>query len=171
MWGLVPIVVLVIHQTVILVRQGRDRAAKFDQALDARQRSQKPLLVVGGPYGSQATGQWLNIAAHPHGDVCLDLEWRSCREDHFVEGDVRDIPFPDKSFGAVFCSHVLEHLPNAEDVYRAASELHRVADAVFICLPERAGLINWLAPEHAIWVREDGGNVIGVEPNGVRWIT
>ncbi|MBD2102837.1 class I SAM-dependent methyltransferase [Leptolyngbya sp. FACHB-261] len=37
--------------------------------------------------------------------------------------DITDIPFPDNTFDIVYCSHVLEHVP---DDKRAISEFHRV---------------------------------------------
>lgn len=40
-----------------------------------------------------------------------------------VQMDVTDIPFPDDSFNVIYCSHVLEHVPNDR---QALSELHRV---------------------------------------------
>jgi SAM-dependent methyltransferase len=40
-----------------------------------------------------------------------------------VKLDVTSIPYPDRSFDAIYCSHVLEHVP---DDRRAMRELHRV---------------------------------------------
>ncbi|MCK0209484.1 methyltransferase domain-containing protein [Starkeya koreensis] len=37
--------------------------------------------------------------------------------------DIQDIPFPDKSFDIIWCSHVLEHVP---DDRKAMREIHRV---------------------------------------------
>jgi len=43
-----------------------------------------------------------------------------------VAGSVLSIPFPDKSFEAVACFEVLEHLPY-EEFAKALSEVHRIA--------------------------------------------
>ena len=51
--------------------------------------------------------------------VSADLESPLASE-HF---DLLDIPYPEGSFDAVLCSHVLEHVP---DDHAALSELHRV---------------------------------------------
>ena len=52
-----------------------------------------------------------------------------------IEGDAEAIPFPDRSFDAVICEHVLEHLPH----YRTAlAEMARVA--------QRVVLIGWFNP-------------------------
>ena len=40
-----------------------------------------------------------------------------------VEMDITDIQYPDDSFDAIYCSHVLEHVP---DDAKAMSELYRV---------------------------------------------
>ena len=45
----------------------------------------------------------------------------------YRDADVQALPFDDKEFGVVFCSHVLEHLPSAEVCAQAWGELHRVA--------------------------------------------
>lgn len=42
---------------------------------------------------------------------------------NFIVADLTDLPFKDKTFDLVICSHVLEHVPNDK---AAMSELHRV---------------------------------------------
>ena len=64
---------------------------------------------------------------------------------NFVKASVDNIPFPDKHFGAAFCSHVLEHVP---DWKAAARELDRVADKVFIIVPKPIWMQTWLHPKH-----------------------
>jgi SAM-dependent methyltransferase len=51
------------------------------------------------------------------------------KADHVV--DIMDIKFPDDSFDMIWCSHVLEHVP---DDRRAMRELHRVARPGGRCL-------------------------------------
>ena len=53
------------------------------------------------------------------GYLTADLHRRSA----MVEMDITDIQYPDQSFDIVFCSHVLEHVP---DDRQAMSEFHRV---------------------------------------------
>lgn len=152
------------HQGVVSLRMRRERDFAFADALQQRERSQKPLLVVGGPYGSMITGRLLGIPAHGHGDVCLDLDPDSCGEEHFVHGDIRNIPFTDSFFGAAFCSHVLEHLATPDDCALAYSELLRVADRVFVCVPKRDSVVAWLSREHFLWVEIEGGEFKGSVP-------
>jgi ubiquinone/menaquinone biosynthesis C-methylase UbiE len=73
--------------------------------------------------------------------------------------DVRDIPYPGGYFGAVFCSHVLEHLPTPEDACQAIKEMERVADRVFLVVPHKSSIIAWLHPDHHLWVTVDGNSV------------
>lgn len=52
----------------------------------------------------------------------------------FTQGDVENIPFPDKSFDFVYCAHVLEHIENPA---RACEELMRVGKRGYIEIPTR----------------------------------
>lgn len=100
---------------------------------------------------------------HGCGDVCLDIDAGACKIcGQAVEqavADIRDIPYPDQTFGAAFASHVLEHLPTVADAKQALKELYRVANEVFIAAPSRQSFIAWLHPDHHLWVK--------VTPKGV----
>lgn len=71
-----------------------------------------------------------------------------------MAADIRKLPFSDKHFGSSYCSHVLEHMPSAQDLAAAWSELHRVADAVYICVPSRASIWAHLVPDHYLWLKQ-----------------
>ena len=100
---------------------------------------EKPLLVIGGPWGVKAYRRLLDKPAHGDGDVCLDIDRRAL-EGHpcAVVASCTDIPFTDKSFGAIFSSHVLEHMPTTQMAEKALSEMNRVAGSVFIAYPSQA---------------------------------
>lgn len=49
-----------------------------------------------------------------------------------VQGYMEDLPFEDKEFDTVFCSHTLEH---SKDLEKAISEIKRVAKSVVIVIP------------------------------------
>lgn len=66
------------------------------------------------------------------------------------------IPFADKTFGAVFVSHVLEHLSTTDDAKHALEELNRVAEKVYIVYPSRNSIGGWLTPGHHLWVWQEG---------------
>lgn len=116
----------------------RERNRKYFDALHTARKTNKPFLVVGKPCGP--TGCYYGC-----GDVTLDLR-ASIECPGYVQGSVEAIPFPDKHFSAVFCSHVLEHTCNPQ---KALSELHRVADKVFISYPRWWQFYSWYLPGHA----------------------
>jgi SAM-dependent methyltransferase len=66
------------------------------------------------------------LAEHFEEVVALDLEKPAFAIDRVtpVQGDVRSLDFPDDFFDCVFCTEVLEHVPELE---RAAAEISRVA--------------------------------------------
>jgi len=133
---------------------------QYKQALAYARKSGKPLLVAGGSLGTKRTRQLLKMPAHGSGDVCLDIDRRAI-DGHpcGVIASITHIPFSDKSFGAVFASHVLEHLPGTEDAKQATAELHRTADAVFLAYPSRQSITAWIMPGHHLWVWQKDGTI------------
>ncbi len=145
-------------QLALLISELRTSNKKYKAATAAAVAAGKPLLVVGGPWGISRRRRWfLRVPAHGHGDVCLDIDPRafdgySCG----IIADVRHIPLADKSFGAVFVGHVLEHLPTVADALKALTELNRVAEAVFIAYPSRQYIVAQLIPDHHLWIWQKG---------------
>lgn len=148
---------IVAWQMLVWLGEIRDKREKYRMALSCARNSGKPLLIAGGPYGSQKFRRLLKIAAHGGGDVCLDID-RNAVAGHPqpVVASVTHIPFGDKVFGAVFASHLLEHLPSVDRAKQALNELSRTADAVFIVSPSRQSLSAWLHPDHHLWVWQEG---------------
>ena len=140
-------------QLVVWLVETRAKNRKYEAACARARRQDKPLLVAGGPWGITQTRRRLNLPAHGNGDVCLDIDPRALG-DHpsGVVANVTHIPFADKSFGAVFASHLLEHLPTVEAASHALDELNRVAEAVYIVYPSRQSLVGWLIPDHHLWI-------------------
>jgi ubiquinone/menaquinone biosynthesis C-methylase UbiE len=52
----------------------------------------------------------------------------------FYEHNVEELPFPDKSFDTVICTHTLEHVRN---MHLAISELRRVGKKLIIIVPKQ----------------------------------
>jgi hypothetical protein len=120
----------------------------------------KPLLVAGGPWSNTGLRRQLKIPAHGGGDVCLDITYRAFQgHPRGLIADVTQIPFFDKVFGAVFASHLLEHLPSVSSANRALDELNRVAEAVFIVCPSRQSVGAWLHRGHHLWVWQKGDTI------------
>ena len=145
-------------QGLVMLEQTSERREKYDLARARADQVGKPLLVVGGPYGDNPFRCLLDLRAHGHGDVCLDIEARACEgAPTAVVADVRDIPFPAGHFGACLVSHVLEHMPTIADCEQAVRELSRVADVVYVAGPRKTSLLAHIIPDHHLWVEEEDG--------------
>jgi len=152
------------QQAGAYVRSEMEVRRKFNAARESADLVHKPLLVVGGPYGETIFRRSLNWPAHPYGDVCADINPDSCLgAPRFQQLDIKAMPFKSNEFGAVFCSHVLEHMWNLEEVTAAWHELHRVADSVYVCMPRKDSLGGWIATGHHLWVYEVGSGILSVE--------
>jgi hypothetical protein len=140
-------------QLAVWIIENRAKSRQYKAACACAQEKGKPLLVAGGPWGVTRTRRRLNRPAHGYGDVCLDIDRRALG-DHprGVVANVTHIPFADKSFGAVFASHLLEHLPTVDAASQALDELNRVAEAVYIVYPSRQSVVGWAIPDHHLWV-------------------
>ncbi len=132
-----PLVVLTIAQ-VVFENGERDRV--FAQARAKARRLRKPLLNAG-------CGALKPIGGFPRAILESDVNLDVASQDvpRFVLGSIEDIPYQDRYFGAVFCSHVLEHI---EDLDAGLRELHRVADYVYVITPRAIWPRTWLQPDH-----------------------
>ncbi len=144
-------------QLTVWLGEVLSKREKYAAALAFARGRKKPLLVAGGPWGNQRIRHLLKKPAHGDGDVCLDID-RNAIDGHpnAVVASVTHIPFADKSFGAAFASHLLEHLPTTIEAKQALDELNRTAEAVFIVAPSRQSIIGWLHPDHHLWVWQNG---------------
>ncbi len=144
-------------QLAVWLGEMRDKNKKYEAAITYAREGGKPLLVAGGAWGTKRTRHLLKMPAHGDGDVCLDIN-RKAIDGHpcGVIASVTHIPFSDKSFGAVFASHLLEHLPSTDEAKKASAELDRIAEAVFIAYPSRQSIAAWIIPDHHLWVWQKG---------------
>ena len=151
----------------VMYRQSLERKVKYEAARAYANSMGKPLLVVGGPYGSNPLRHIFLTPAHGYGDVCLDIDPEACMncpKGCKVEvADVRDIPYPDGYFASALVSHCLEHLDTVADCQQAWVELHRVSDAVFVAGPSKSSLLAWLIPDHHLWVEQQADGSLRVE--------
>ena len=144
-------------QLAVWLGEIRDKNKKYKAASAYALERNKPLLVAGGPWGAKRTRHLLKMPAHGNGNVCLDID-RNAIAGHpnGVIANVTHIPFSDKSFGAAFASHLLEHLSSTDDAKKALAELDRIAEAVFIAYPSRQSIASWVIPDHHLWVWQKG---------------
>ena len=140
-------------QLAVWLGEIQDKNKKYRAASAYALERNKPLLVAGGPWGAKRTRHLLKMPAHGNGNVCLDVN-RNAIDGHpnGVIANVTHIPFSDKSFGAAFASHLLEHLSTTDEAKQALAELSRVAEAVFIVSPSRQSVAGWIIPDHHLWV-------------------
>ena len=140
-------------QLAVWIIETRAKSRQYKAACACAREKGKPLLVAGGPWGATRTRHRLNKPAHGSGDVCLDINPRAFDgHPRAVMASVTHIPFADKCFGAVFASHLLEHLPTVDAASQALDELNRVAEAVYIVYPSRQSFAGWMVPDHHLWV-------------------
>jgi hypothetical protein len=151
---------VVVWQLAVWSGEISQKNKRYKAAVSCSRKLGKPLLVAGGPWSNTGIRRWLNMPAHGGGDVCLDIARRAF-EGHprGLIADVTQIPFFDKAFGAVFASHLLEHLPSISSANRALDELNRVAEAVFIVYPSRQSVGAWLHRGHHLWVWQKGNTI------------
>jgi len=155
-----------VHQTAVLLGQQWERDAKYALAEQVARSLSKPLLVIGGPYGASPWRHAFGLKAHGCGDLCVDMDARACTGCQYEPGDIRALAYPSGLFGAAFSSHVLEHMRSVEDLQAAWSELHRVSDHVFVCMPGKDSLTGWIGSGHHLWVQEMGPGMLKAEERG-----
>ena len=106
------------------------------------------------------------MPAHKSGDVNIDIiPGAIVGQPNGVVADVVHLPFPDKTFGAAFASHLLEHLPDQAKAEAALVELERVAETVFLSYPSRQSIPAWMIRDHRLWVWQKG-DVVYLQQRG-----
>ena len=117
----------------------------------------KPVLNVGAGTPDSSLRAKL-IGPTLWGDVNMDIasKEKTCTPDNVCYGDINDIPYPDKYFGAVIASHVIEHV---NDPDKALSEMHRVANKVYAIVPKWWAPHTWLYPDHKWFISPNGGKI------------
>jgi len=148
------LLVLVLGVTVGISVAGRvhkeaEKIRVFNEARAYAKKVNKPVLNAGcGSYP-------------PYGDVNLNHIPRSVP--NFVLGNIENMPFEDKEFGACVASHVLEHVDNPEKAYQ---ECCRVAERVYVINPPLWAPQSWLEPTHK-WLVLSGGEPKFIQYNPV----
>lgn len=137
------------------LKENKERWKAYEAARQMADAVGKPLLNIGCPR--------IRPLRYPCGDMCLDIDpdrLKVCESPHPTLADIRAIPFSDNYFGAVLCSHVLEHLHSIEDARQAVAEMVRVSGSrVFVVSPSTTSIPAHLHAEHRLWIvaGQDGG--------------
>jgi hypothetical protein len=160
---------LIVWQVAVWTGEISFKDGRYKAAVDCSRKLGKPLLVAGGPWSNRTIRRKLNMPAHGAGDVCLDIDCRAfAGHPRGLQADVTQIPFLDKAFGAVFASHLLEHLPSVDSAIRALDELGRVSNRVFLVHPSRQSVGAWFHRGHHLWVWQKGDTVYIRSRNGLK---
>ena len=67
-------------------------------------------------------------------DITIKDALKTCENPHFIHGNIEKLPFEDKSFDTVLCTHTLEHLLNPE---KTINEIRRVSKKKIIIVVPR----------------------------------
>ena len=127
---------LVVIQIAALSLEVTEKRWALYEARRLANSMSKPMLNIG-------SRSWMEAALMA--DVNLDIEYQPGIP-NFVLGDAQDLShWPDKHFGSIFASHVLEHV---EDPARALGEWQRVAEYQVIAVPYWGSPHAWLSPQH-----------------------
>ncbi len=119
-----------------------DTAIKRDTDLN-KACTQKILQSVGnGKILDVGCGRGflVNLLSQKHSDVSgIDIYIPESLQEKFPqvkfhEGSAEKLPFPDKHFDTVICTHTLEHVRN---LAQAVSELRRIAKQIIIIVPKQ----------------------------------
>ncbi len=144
------IIALATHEAGIQVKENVERHTYYNTARQYCDEVDKPLLVVG-------------IKRHfwqpPNGDITVDIDPKVLNIPGGVLADEREMPFNDKTFGACYNAHTLEHLYTPDDVELAVNECLRVSDKVVFLAPSPYSIIaNMLVPGHNLRLWFDPAN-------------
>jgi SAM-dependent methyltransferase len=103
------------------------------------------------PYATVLVDRFIEETEHRHEPLRKDNKI-------FVQADVSELPFADKSFDFVYCSHVLEHV---EDPIKACREIIRVGKRGYIETPTfgKDVLFAWAKNMHKWHVVAIGRNL------------
>ena len=129
----------------------REESCRFEyqrRHIDFDLRPGARVLDIGSggdpfPYATTLVDRFPGPTQHRHAPFVRDGR-------EFIEADVCDLPFTDKSFDFVYCAHVLEHV---QDPLAACREIIRVGRRGYIETPTlgKDVLFAWNMPEMHRW--------------------
>jgi SAM-dependent methyltransferase len=123
----------------------------FDQLLRRNERRPRRILVIGCGAGVEV-GHLAAVTGVPVTGVDLTVDPGARRAGvTLLRADARALPFRGASVEAVYCYHVLEHVPEPE---RAVAEARRVLDArglAYFGTPNRSRLVGYVGGRATLW--------------------
>ncbi len=110
-----------VWETGVQIKEHKERHNWFNWSREYCNSVGKPLLTVGLQRGTYNP---------PDGDIVVDVDPEVLNIPTGVLSSVTAMPFPDKSFGVAYNSHVLEHLQSPEDIEAARAGLEAARRAL-----------------------------------------
>jgi len=108
-----------------------------NECIDLIMENLKGKIVLEIAVGRGYMAKKIHEAGHnvTAGDIIINDELKSNNPDiKFVETNIENMPFEDKEFDSVVCTHTLEHVL---DFQAAVRELRRVGKRLIICVPKQ----------------------------------
>ncbi len=125
-------------------RLNRKLAAFLHQQLQSFKRNTvhpRPRTLESGS-GPGSTSAFLASSSESPWTVCLDIDFDALQLTRkrdssipLVVGDMRQLPFSDKTFDLVFNNSTIEHLDNADQAIREMGRVCRLSGRVFVGVP------------------------------------
>jgi SAM-dependent methyltransferase len=83
-------------------------------------------------------------------DLAVDPRWKRPGV-HLVRADARALPFRDQAFEALYCYHVLEHVPGPEAAVAEARRILAPGGFAFFGTPNRSRLVGYAGGRATAW--------------------
>ena len=123
----------------------------FRSLLDQMALAPRRVLVVGCGAGVEVAHLADATGAYVTGiDLTVDPRWRRPNV-QLVRGDALRLPFPDAAFDALYCYHVLEHVPDPARAILEARRVLRPEGAAYFGTPNKSRLVGYIGGRGSAW--------------------
>ena len=121
-----------------------------DLLRQARVRPRR-VLVVGCGEGAEVSYLAREVQAPVVGlDLAIDPRWKQPGV-HLLRADARRLPFRDGAFEALYCFHVLEHVPGPASAVAEARRVLACGGFAFFGTPNRSRLVGYAGGRATAW--------------------
>lgn len=123
----------------------------FCELLREAQVRPRRVLVVGCGEGVEVDHLAREIGVPVVGlDLAVDPRWKRPGV-QLLRADARDLPFRDRAFDALYCYHVLEHVPGPAAAVAEARRILAPGGFAFFGTPNRSRLVGYAGGRATSW--------------------